>query len=116
MSAFRAAAACVRDKLMAPPFAAKAEPGSSAAITMHKTKRKSVRFAFGTLSHFCALDPISTHYVNTITSAAMARRSTQCAVLTSGQKKRIGPLEVCRCGKEVSWLRRQTSLLGITSF
>jgi hypothetical protein len=28
-----------RDKLMVPPFAAKAEPGSSAAITMHNTKR-----------------------------------------------------------------------------
>jgi hypothetical protein len=35
----RAAAACVRDKLIAPPFAAKAEPGSSAAIKMHNTKR-----------------------------------------------------------------------------
>jgi hypothetical protein len=33
------AAACVREKLMVPPFAAKAEPGASAAITMHKTKR-----------------------------------------------------------------------------
>jgi hypothetical protein len=36
----RAAAACVCDKLMEPPRnAAKAETGSSAAITTHKTKR-----------------------------------------------------------------------------
>ena len=36
----RAAAACVCDKLMEPPrVAAKAEIGSSAAITTHKTKR-----------------------------------------------------------------------------
>jgi hypothetical protein len=35
-----AAAACARDRLIAPPpFAAKADVGSSAAITMHKTKR-----------------------------------------------------------------------------
>jgi hypothetical protein len=36
----RAAAACALDRLMdPPPFAAKAEAGSSAAITIHKTKR-----------------------------------------------------------------------------
>ena len=35
----RAAAACVCDKLMAPRVAAKAETGSNAAITTHKTKR-----------------------------------------------------------------------------
>ena len=36
----RAAAACVCDKLMEPPpVAAKAETGSKAAITTHKTKR-----------------------------------------------------------------------------
>ena len=35
----RAAAVCVCDKLMAPRVAAKAETGSSAAITTHKTKR-----------------------------------------------------------------------------
>src|SRR5262245_64913201 len=35
-----AAAACARARLMdPPPFAARAEPGSSAAITTHKTKR-----------------------------------------------------------------------------
>lgn len=35
-----AAAACARDKLMdPPPFAARADAGSNAAITMHKTKR-----------------------------------------------------------------------------
>jgi hypothetical protein len=40
----RAAAACVREKLM---VAAKAEPGSSAAITMHNTKRMMhLRFLF----------------------------------------------------------------------
>jgi hypothetical protein len=43
----RAAAACVREKLIVPPFAAKAEPGSSAAITMHNTKRMMhLRFQF----------------------------------------------------------------------
>jgi hypothetical protein len=32
---------------MVPPFAAKAEPGSSAAITMHNTKRMMhLRFRF----------------------------------------------------------------------
>jgi hypothetical protein len=40
----RAAAACVREKLM---VAAKAEPGSSSAITMHNTKRMMhLRFLF----------------------------------------------------------------------
>ena len=35
-----AAAACALDTLMdPPPFAARADAGSSAAITMHKTKR-----------------------------------------------------------------------------
>jgi hypothetical protein len=45
-------AACVRDKLMVPPFAAKAEPGSSAAITMHKTNRIDASpFSVFTLTH-----------------------------------------------------------------
>jgi hypothetical protein len=48
----RAAAAWVRDKLMVPPFAAKAESGSSAAITMHKTKRIDASpFSVFTLTH-----------------------------------------------------------------
>jgi hypothetical protein len=42
----------VRDKLMVPPFAANAKPGSSAAITMHKTKRIDASpFSVFTLTH-----------------------------------------------------------------
>ena len=42
-----AAAACALDTLMDPPLAARADAGSSAAITMHKTKRMIyLRFGF----------------------------------------------------------------------
>jgi hypothetical protein len=42
----------VRDKLMVPPFAANAEPGSSVAITMHNTKRIDASpFSVFTLTH-----------------------------------------------------------------